>query len=84
MAALNPPSAKYAIASHSHAFAITPGTPFTTPTRGIMVTVAGTVNLTMNDDGSQVTLTLNAGVLYPLSVQAVAAGGTATGIFGFW
>jgi hypothetical protein len=48
---------------------------------GFIVTVAGTVQLTTLR-GTAVTITVLAGVVYPIGFQAIAAGGTATGIFG--
>jgi hypothetical protein len=55
------------------------------PTRGIMVTAAGTVSCRFEDDSSDVTITVQAGVLYPFAIRAVrVTGTTATGIFGLY
>ena len=66
-------------------FAITPhASNENTVTRGFMVNVAGNVAVRFVDDTADVTLTLQAGVVYPFRIKYVrVAGTTATGIFGF-
>ena len=54
-------------------------------TRSIMVNVGGDVVVIFNDDTTSVTLTLQAGVVYPFRVkQILATGTTATGIIGLY
>lgn len=55
------------------------------PTDGLMVNVAGDVALRCVDDSADVTLTLQAGVVYPLRAKYVrVTGTTATGITGWY
>ena len=70
----------------SDAVAITPhDTNEITPTRGLLVNVAGDVACRFTDSSADVTLTLLAGVYYPFSVRAVrSTSTTATGIVGFY
>lgn len=68
--------------TYDHLINFTPGTspPFTDPAAGFMVAVAGNVNLvTARKDA--VTLTVLAGVIYPIAwINMASSGTTATGI----
>lgn len=50
------------------------------PCRAILVTVAGTVNLTTADDVNRDGIHLAAGIWHPIVAKKIRAGGTATGI----
>lgn len=72
---------------YNSAAALTPDdvNELTTVTRGLMVNVAGDVAVIFNEDTASVTLTLQAGVVYPFRVkQVLLTGTTATGIVGFF
>ncbi len=72
--------------SGSSAFLITPNdsTDFLEPTRGIIITVAGTLNVIFEGDNAAISLPpLAVGVIHPLAIKRVlAAGTTATGLIG--
>jgi hypothetical protein len=73
-----------ALQPYTKGFAIAPndGANLAQPTRGLAVGAAGTVTVDFADGGSNVTLTLPAGV-HPLRVTKVYATGTAaTGLVG--
>jgi len=54
-------------------------------TRGFMVNVAGNIACRPTDSGADVTLSVLAGVIYPISIKAVRVSGTtATGIFALY
>jgi len=58
------------------------GNIFTEPVAGFMVNVAGNIQI-ITARKSNRTLTVNAGVIYPIAILSVLSGGTtATGIFG--
>ena len=58
------------------------GNIFSMPVAGFIVSVAGTIQI-VTARKTNVTLTVNAGVIYPIAILSVLSGGTtATGIFG--
>lgn len=62
---------------------VTPGTAqnFSEPAAGFFVSVAGTIQI-VTARNSNVTLTVLAGLIYPIAIHSVlSAGTTATGIF---
>lgn len=69
--------------TYEDAVPITPGTNAVgAQFAGLIATVGGTVALTTLR-GTAISLTVLAGVVYPIGFQAIASGGTtATGIFG--
>ena len=61
-----------------------PTTAYPTPTRALLIGVAGTISVDMGIFGTAVSMTVPAGLL-PLSVKRVrATGTTATGIVALW
>ena len=61
---------------------IASGNIFSMPCAGFIVNVAGTIQI-VTAGKHNVTLTVNAGVIYPIAILSVISGGTtATGIFG--
>lgn len=74
------------LGSASDIVAITPhASTLIKPTRGVMVNVAGDIVCRPTDSAADVTLTLNAGAVYPISIKAVRVSGTtATGIFALY
>jgi hypothetical protein len=67
------------------AFALTPHATDVMPSnRGFMVNVAGDVTIRTEKSSADVTLTVAAGVIYPISIKYLrVTGTTATGITGF-
>lgn len=69
----------------TNAAAITADGSTITPTRGLMVNVAGNVSVKFADASAYITLTLSAGAVYPFSIVSVQASGTtATGLTGLY
>jgi hypothetical protein len=70
--------------SYDDAQAVTPvvsGNIWTEPAAGFFVNVAGSIQI-VTARKTNVTLTVNAGVIYPIAILSVLSGGTtATGIF---
>lgn len=66
--------------TYTRAVAITLNDTAEVACKAIMVSATGTLNVT-TVGGDAVTLTLTAGVIYPIECRLLRTGGTATGVF---
>ncbi len=83
MPAINSPNS-HGTMSSAHSETPTMDVDYTPAFRGFLVDVAGNIVVRLADDSSNITLTVLAGVLYPLQVKRfVTTSTTATGIHAF-